>query len=222
MNIIRQFDLNTLGGVLRTHKGQEHPLFAEKEFWNLAGFVHVNGAHKLYGSGAKEVDIRRLYAWWAWAQTGLPKSPLAANADIIENVCTVLTAIFEGDPIFLSFGDTIRKAENDLNARTFVRLDGDVIVRKAVAANDFCNHLYHTPTGEGARAVASLNTATGSVVVSLENPNSEQVSCRELLQELWGHDAEGHKGFGESPRGEVYGTAHLEQVVAVLVRHLKA
>lgn len=218
-------DLDSLGGLLRATKGQDHPIFAEVSFWNLAEFVDVTGPHKLHGSGANDVDIRRLYAWWAWAKTGLPRFPHGEATDItdiVENVCAVLTAILEGDSIFLSFGDTFRSALDDLNGRTFVRIEGEVIVRKAVEAGDFCNHLYHTPTGESARAVASLNTATGSVTISLQDPDSETVSCRELLQKLWGMDAGGHKGIGGSPRGEVYGTAHLEQIVAELVRNLKA
>lgn len=218
-------DLDSLGGLLRAIKGQNHPLFSEVSFWNLAEFVDVTGPHKLHRSNANDVDIRRLYAWWVWAKTGLPRiTPGQATdvTDIVENACVVLTAIFEGDPLFLLLGDTFRSALDDLNARTFVRLEGDVIVRKAVAAGDFCNHLYHTPTGESARAVASLNTATGSVTISLQDSDSETVSCRDLLQTLWGMDAGGHKGIGGSPRGEVYGTAHLEQAVAELVRNLKA
>jgi len=219
-------DLDTVGGVLRATKGQGHPIFQRVGFWELAEFLDVNGAHRLAAAGADDDDVRAIYGWWAWAKTGLPRFPRDAVADataVIEAAGDVLARILVGcDNDLLKAGEAFRADEAALNARTFVRRDGDVIVRRAKVVGDFCNHLYVDPDGSPARAVVSLNTAFRSVTVSLADPDKETVSCRDLVQTLWGPEAGGHKGIGGGPREVAFDDTHLEAAVSAMVAGLGA
>jgi len=222
--LVSHLDLDTVGGVLRSTLGQGHPLFRHAGFWNLAEFIDVNGAHKISYADADEDDIRALYAWWAWAKTGLPRFPRDAVADVtstLDEAGAVLDRILNDlDTSLLLAGDAFRADEAALNARTFLRREGDVLVRTAATAGDFCNHLYTDPSGAAARAVVCLNTAFRAVTVSIADPDRETVSCRELVQDLWGPESGGHKGIGGGPREIPFDETHLEAAVAEMVRRL--
>ena len=222
--LISHLDLDTVGGVLRATLGQGHPIFRHAGFWELAEFLDVSGAHKLAAADADSGDVRAIYAWWAWAKTGLPRFPRDAVADAtaaIDAAGAVLNRILvDLDSDLLLAGDAFRADEAALNARTFVRRDGDVIVRRAEVGGDFCNHLYVDPTGASARAVVCLNTAFKSVTVSLADPDKETVSCRDLVQGLWGPEAGGHKGIGGGPREVAFDETHLEAALYAMVAGL--
>lgn len=222
--LVSHLDLDTVGGVLRSTLGQGHPIFRHREFWELAEFLDVNGAHKLADADADSEDIRAIYAWWAWAKRGLPRFPRDAVADVtatINEAGAVLDRILNDlDTSLLLAGDAFRADEAALNARTFVRREGSVLVRTAATAGDFCNHLYVDPEGSAARAVVCLNTATNTVTVSIADPDKEAVSCRDLVQNLWGPEAGGHKGIGGGPREVPFDETHLEAAVAAMVAAL--
>lgn len=222
--MISHLDLDTVGGVLRATLGQGHPIFRHAGFWELAEFLDVNGAHRLAAADADYDDVRAIYAWWAWAKNGLPRFPRDAVADAtaaIDAAGDVLVRILvDLEAGLLLAGDAFRADEAALNARTFVRRDGDVLVRRAEVGGDFCNHLYTDPSGVAARAVVCLNTAFRSVTVSIADPERETVSCRDLVQGLWGPEAGGHKGIGGGPREVAFDDTHLEAAVAAMVAGL--
>jgi hypothetical protein len=146
---------------------------------------------------------------------------VAARLAAIDAAGAVLGRILvDLDSDLLLAGDAFRADEAALNARTFVRRDGDVIVRRAEVGGDFCNHLYTDPTGASARAVVCLNTAFKSVTVSLADPDKETVSCRDLVQGLWGPEAGGHRGIGGGPREVAFDETHLEAALYAMVAGL--
>jgi len=222
--LISHLDLDTVGGCLRAFAGYAD-LFGDEHagFWNLAEFLDVSGAHKMGASGATDDDTARLYAWWAWAKAGLPRlardTVVDATAAIVASG-DALRRILADDVDMIEAGEAFRADEAALNTRTFVRREGDVLVRTAATAGDFCNHLYTDPTGVSARAVVCLNTAFRAVTVSLADPDNEAVSCRDLVQDLWGPEAGGHKGIGGGPREVAFDETHLEAAVAEMVRRL--
>ena len=222
--MISHLDLDTVGGVLRATLGQAHPIFRHRGFWELAEYLDVNGAHRLAAADADYDDVRSIYAWWAWAKNGLPRFPRDAVADAtaaIDEAGAVLNRILvDLDAGLLLAGEAFRADEAALNARTFVRREGDVIVRRAEVGGDFCNHLYTDPSGVPARAVVCLNTAFKAVTVSIADPEREAVSCRDLVQGLWGPEAGGHKGIGGGPREVPFDDTHLEAAVAAMVAGL--
>ena len=242
--LVSHVDLDTFGGVLRSMP-EFQDLFPPKNvdaaalakapaeaanvivsiwnnvnFWNLAEFVDVRGAHKLGESGVGERYLSQIYAFWAWSKSPeggprLPRDQVTDVTNLVRAAGEALRRIFHDDAELLAAGDAFRAAEDDLNKRTFLRREGDVIVRIAGFSRDFCNHLYVTPNGEVGRAVASYGRESGSVTISLADPVSG-VSCRAIVQELWGAEAGGHDGIAGSPREKNMGEEGLEDAVQAL------
>lgn len=246
--LVSHVDLDTFGGCLRS-MGAFQDLFPPKNvdaaalakvpaeaaaavtsiwnnvnFWDLAEYVDVRGAHKLGGSGAGERALRQLYAFWAWSKSPaggprLPRDQVTDVTDLVVSAGEVLRRIFHDDADLLAAGDAFRAAEDDLNRRTFLRREGDVVVRIAGLSRDFCNHLYTDPHGVPRRAVAALSRESGSVTISLADP-VPGVSCRAIVQGLWGPEAGGHEGIAGSPREKDMGEAGLEDAVQALAKAL--
>jgi hypothetical protein len=84
-------------------------------------------------------------------------------------------------------------AKAKLDQESLVEDLGVVLLR---SSDQFTNHLYRS-----AKAVVSFNTKFQSVTVSLADP-IPGVSCREIVQDLWGPEAGGHDGIAGSPRGQ--------------------
>jgi hypothetical protein len=212
--LVSHIDLDTVGGVLRAHPDYRD-LFVDG-FWNLAEFVDVNGAHKIAGAMAADADLKRLYAWWAYAKKmpRLSRDREEEITQVIVDAGEALRLVLADDTEMNLAGELFREKEARFNEATFVRQDGPVIVRVGA---DFCNHLYATPSGVAARAVVALNTRLHSVTVSLADPDQESFSCVEIVQKLWGPEAGGHKGIAGGPRGTPFNSQHLEEVVAELL-----
>ncbi len=215
---VSHLDLDTVGGVLRALP-EFADLFAPEHagFWRLAAFVDTNGAHRVNLSGATEADIARLYGWWAYFKT-LPRLGFNALNDCTDTVLgcgPVLRALLADDAGRIEAGRAFRAAEDALNAASFVGWHGPVLARKSPCVGDFVNHLYTAPNGTVARAVVGFNPEAGSVTVSLESP-VPGVSCRDIVQGLWGPLAGGHAGIAGSPRGEVMTEAQFMDCVRAI------
>ena len=199
---VSHFDLDTLGGVLRAWGMTGFFGGRMESFWDLAEFVDVNGPHRLAQAGASEEDLERLHAFWAWSsENRLPRAEEVTDVTkFFAEAESVLRRILqgEGDPELLRAGRDFREAGEKLNRESLVQVVSDVAVR---CSPGFTNHLYALPHGAPCKAVAAYNTSHGSVTVSLADP-IEGVSCREVVQALWGPDAGGHDGIAGSPRGQ--------------------
>lgn len=217
--LVSHVDLDTFGGCIRALDGQGEFVRSSFEgFWDLAEFVDVNGAHKLSESGASEEDIRKLYAFWAWSKANVPRFDRDRVTDITHTVFAAADALRQicgADLSMLEAGDELRANEQALNVATFRRREGQVIVRVAENSRDFCNHLYADPSGVPGSAVASYNRESGAVTISLADP-VPGVSCRAILQDLWGPEAGGHDGIAGSPRGQIMGEGALGAAVFAL------
>ena len=124
----------------------------------------------------------------------------------------------------MTAGAKLAEEEADLNAESFVELHGDAVIYRA--SDQFVSALYTTPAdmarpgawkpNHAAKAVVAYNTKTLAVTVSLAEP-VEGVSCRALVQALWGPDAGGHDGIAGSPRGVEMTEAAAADAVEVLL-----
>jgi hypothetical protein len=217
--LVSHVDLDTFGGCLRAIGHAELFRSSFQGFWNLAEFIDTRGPHKISQSGAEEREIRVLNAFWAWSKTNVPRFPRDQVTDITSTVracADALTEILEiGNRELLLAGDAYRADEQALNTRTFSRREGDILVRIAEVNRDFCNHLYVDPSGQPAKAVVGYNRESGSVTISLADP-IPNVSCRAILQTLWGPEAGGHDGIAGSPREKNMGVEGLEAAVRAL------
>lgn len=201
--LVSHLDLDSIGGALRAMGVST--LFAEdfQGFWDLAAFIDTNGPHKLSASGASDLDQSRLYAFWAWKETTVPRFDTTRVHDVtryIHQACDALAFIFAGDETYLEAGQVMKARTDELNAATFERIQGgEVVVRVTDDNYGFCNHLYDTPTGEPYASVAAYNKDGGTITISLSEA-IQNVSCRDIMQNLFGNEAGGHEGIAGSPR----------------------
>jgi len=215
--LVSHLDLDTVGGCLRALG--DTTLFTERNqtFWDLAEYVDLKGPHKLGSSGASQADLDRLYAYWAWHRAHTPRFPRDATSDVTAAVLAAgeaLSLILAGDESLLDAGRAFWEAGEALNRTTFRRITSDGIIVR-VTGRAFCNHIYNTPDGVVGKAIVSLTQADGSIRVSLADP-IEGVSCRDLVQALWGPEAGGHAGIAGSPRELVMTEEDMEAAVSAL------
>jgi len=204
---LSHIDLDALGGILALLGTKPNV----PSFWDLAAFVDLNGPHKLSESGASKEDLARLDAWWAWKDTNLQyperDGSVSDVTEYIKFAANTLEAILAGREHMLEAGAKWREKNEALNASSFVGIYNDVAVR---VGPTFVNHLYTPPLGYSvaangetrtapAKAVVGFNTMRGDITVSLADP-IEGVSCRDVVQALWGGKAGGHVGIAGSPR----------------------
>jgi hypothetical protein len=202
---LSHFDLDTLGGCMALLGNK--PEVAG--FWELAEFIDLNGAHKLFQSGASEENIRRLNAFWAWSRNyrvfpNRDGSPSDVTDKVAEGV-RIVERVLADDAELLAAGDVYAKAEGELNRSTFVEAKDGVLVR---TSSQFVNHLYADPDGKANEAVVSYNTTTGAITVSFADAPKGK-SAREIVQSLWGELAGGHAGIAGSPRDKRMGLNDL-------------
>ena len=221
--LISHVDLDTLGGCLRARGNRA--LFAEafQPFWDLAEYVDTHGFHKLAESGADAPTTRALYAYTAWASThglGRLSGTVTDVTAYIAEAAEVLQRILDrSDPDLYEAGVAFEAAGAALNRATFSRWEGHIILRVTTQERQFCNHMYSDPAGVAGVAVACFNPFSGTVTISLAEP-VEGVSCRAILQELWGREAGGHDGSAGSPRGMKMTDQDFQDAVAGLASKL--
>ena len=211
---LSHIDLDSLGGCAAIlGLKPEAPAF-----WALAEFVDLRGPHRLSESGASAEDVARLHAFWAWSQSHRVQVPREGHADATDAVLAGVEAIRRicaDDPEMLAAGAAHAAGEAALNAESFVKVEGGVILRRSP---QFVNHLYAAPDGTPAAAVVALNESTGAVTVSFADqpPPGGAVA---IVQGLWGSLAGGHLGIAGSPRGRAMTMGDAEDAfVATMVR----
>lgn len=226
------FDLDTLGGcwAVLGYKYDTSPL--AMAFWALAEFVDVNGPHRLaegraravalYGEAAADGAMTAIHAFWAWSQANRGPRVTAelvdltahvkAAVDVLEHLLSTAHAgmFTDGsvDQVVQEARDTFRgrledagrafaAAEDALHASSLYATSGPVALR---VADSFVNHLYLPVQGA---AVVGFNPKFGSVTVSFADGAASPVSAVEIVQNLWGPLAGGHRGIAGSPRDRV-------------------
>lgn len=197
--LISHIDVDTLGGLMRAQPDFQ-PYFSEEfqPFWDFVEFVDTMGWHK---ADPAHPEYARLSAFAAWSQKNRINTPRDQNTDVTDFVTSALgflTCVLKYDPEAIALGASYLADQDSLNEKSWIRTTPfGLVVRRSTA---FVNHLYRDPTGEVGSAVISLNDKTGAITISLADP-IPNLSCRAVVQELWGSEAGGHDGIAGSPRG---------------------
>lgn len=200
---VSHVDLDTVGGCMRAlgYAYWFEPEFAS--FWEAAEHVDVRGPHRL---PADHPERRRLQAVWAYFGSARKQYPRDQVVDITADIHAAAEAIggiLSGEEAYLRAGDEFAAAESALNRKSLRGSVGPVARAIVVRESDqFTNHLYNIEGGLVGVAVVAHNTKMGSITVSLADP-IPGVSCRQVVQELWGPEAGGHDGIAGSPRGKM-------------------
>jgi len=212
---ISHLDLDTFGGLFRSHPVRGHEFGPgvgthfgpeTQAFWDLAERIDVNGAHRLPELCSDLALAARLNGFLAWFHTQ-PRAPWDRVTDVtsaVDQAALVLLELFADDPARIEAGQAFVAAEAALNARSFQSVAGvgpRAIVRQT-EDRAFVNHLYRTPEGDLHEAVVHWDQIAGTVTISVANPEEwPGVSCRAIVQALWGPEAGGHPGIAGGPRG---------------------
>lgn len=197
--LISHIDADTLGGLMRA-SGQYAPLFNLEGFWEFVEFVDTHGWHK---ADPTHPHFTHLSAIGAYLQSNRPNTPRDTNSDVTEFVVGAMefvSRLLKGGLEELQVGVKFVKAQDDLNLSSWVTTTPfNVVVRRATT---FTNHLYRDPNGMVGVGIVAYNDSLGSITISLADP-IKGVSCREVVQSLWGQQAGGHDGIAGSPRGQI-------------------
>lgn len=192
---------------------------SSESFFQLAAFLDINGAHKINLFNASDLDIKKYYACEYYIKK---LKPQASSKDVINvtnelvGLALILRDIICEDPDLIKDGEAFMRREECLNKESFIDKIGDLIIR---VHHEFVNHLYMTPIGEVGRAIITFNTINGSIIVSFSDP-IHGISCKEIVQNLWGKDAGGNDGIAESPRGERMSFSDLKEAVSFVNQEL--
>jgi hypothetical protein len=223
--LVSHVDLDTFGGIARVLfelTGEDRfDLFSSAEnFWELAEKLDLKGAHR-FGYGVKATGPsteRAMYAWLQWSsqrdnQVTRPEKTDDVT-DSVLHALGIINRILDADGQLLEAGEYYKDELEQLDKDTFVERLGDVIIR---VGPTFTNHLYRD-----AQAVVAYNTHHGSVTVSVSDPDENpDVSCRDLVQSLWGDEAGGHAGIAGSPRGKRMHVTSMVEVAHAIAERLK-
>jgi len=218
---VSHLDLDTVGGCLRT-MGYFAPLFgaAHAEFWALAEYVDVNGPHRM---DPNHPEAHNLLAFWAWMEACRPRMSRDEVEEVTDFVMeagqALLRILVQRHAGLIAAGQRFAARGRVLGSVSFVRhcRVGEYLVVAREAAQ-FVNHCYRLDDGQVADVVVAFNTAQHSVTVSFESP-IEGLSCRWLVQDLWGPEAGGHDGIAGSPRGQVMTAADRDALFHEIVEH---
>jgi len=230
--LISHVDLDTIGGVLRAGGDHQH-LFAPEfqGFWDTAEWIDLNGVH---GFDTEHAEAPRMFAVWAWIgehREHWPKDQLADVTDFMNHAADAIHTILTGKTSRHTQQELMDAGKAHLDARDALALASwaetrqtpsgtAIIIRKS---ETFVNHLYQDPNGVSAVSIIAFNTAENALTVSLFE-DIEGVSCRDMVQDLWGPLAGGHQNIAGSPRGQPMTSDDLEdlarRLLATLERHV--
>lgn len=196
--VISHIDLDTLGGVaaLMGRKKQDD------EFWKACEFIDLNGVHRL-NEGNEEIR-NKIIAYNSYAAINHMDKvcEITDVTDIILKRIDVINKILDNDMNLISSGlnfynEELKKIEECLvtendNLRVFFSKEGI-----------FCNASYYS--NKRCKVIPYIVTYNGlykSLSFSSEN-GGKDISCRKIMQNLFGMEAGGHDGIAGSPRNQV-------------------
>jgi multimeric flavodoxin WrbA len=184
----------------------------------ICGYVDVNGPHRLGDIDISKEDDEKIHAWWA-TEEAMERKPRDKITDVTEDVKKagkILGEIMTHEKGHIEKGKKFKEDGEKLDEESFFDSEGIVLVRKS---DQFVNHLYKHDK-KVYKGVAALNTKHNSVTVSLERA-VPGVSCKNVVQGLWGPEAGGHDGIAGSPRGKSMTEKDLKDAAKALDMALK-
>ncbi len=216
--LVSHIDVDTLGGLMRAQARLSHLFEAQHSaFWDFAESVDVSGWHK---ADPKHSEFLKLSALAAWIQDNRPQIPrdqISDISDFCEKAFVFAERVLSADDQALDVGARFINNQNNLNETSWLTTTpANVVVRKS---DSFVNHLYRDPNDLVGAAIVAYNTKLKSITISLESPIAN-ISCRQIVQDLWGMEAGGHDGIAGSPRGQDMSEADLITAVNAVSQRL--
>lgn len=204
---ISHVDLDTIGGIMTlvdSHCIQD----SQNRFWEAAAFVDVHGPHKIneFLDMDNEQDQQIHYmlaAYWDFSQNHRIFPPSDGNVknvqDEINDHIIAVQKILLKESEMIEKGKTFLENSEKLNKESLAQYSDFVILRDHSL---FTNHLYNLPKhfkDQSPRdAVVAYNPTNESVILSFAE--QQDISCVDVVQDLWGNEAGGKDVIAGSPR----------------------
>lgn len=165
---------------------------------NIIAYIDSQGFHKIKSLKLSKKTLEKIYAIKASIKAPLPKKdkPIDVTNTILSIGSKIFKIIKSHDEDLINQGLSLKEKEDTLEKDSFHSIIGNVIIR---ISDKFVNFLY-THNNKTYKAVAAFNTKDNSIIISLERPNPF-ISCKKIVQKLWGPLAGGHDNIAGSPRG---------------------
>ena len=193
-------DLDTVGGCAILMGNQPYSREYPK-FWEIAGYLDVNGAHHIHKYEQKYQDI--FNAYWAWSsENRTPRvSEVTECTESILNHIQVISYI-----LGISYDNTeyIEKGKvwesKQLEIAESLLLEETPEVRVYKSNGIFVNGSYFSPTLNSlANMIVAYYTKDSKITISCSDGT---VDCVGIMQELFGNLAGGRRGIAGSPHGQ--------------------
>lgn len=195
--IISHIDLDTVGGCLAL-MGQK----TENEaFWSGAGFIDCNGIHHIHE--LSENVQQQLNAVYAWNESQhLERSMEVRDVTaLILSFGEAIRKILLGDFEMLADGERWAKEVEAKTENCLVWENGRLRMFE-IPDNTFCSAAYYSPKyGKIAEATLAYNLWKKSITIAFAD-GGKTYSAKEIVQEIWGELAGGHRGIAGSPRNQ--------------------
>lgn len=214
--VISHIDLDTIGGCLALLGVKPE----DEEFWKGAEFIDIKGNHHIKEL-SKEVEDK-INAYSAYNST-LEKVDRTKITDVTERILSyksILERIINNDKELIKKGiewtqEISTKIEKCLEYET-----DNVRIFRSVD-NIFCSASYYSETKKKIiPTTLTYNMVTKSITLAFED-GGEKYSAKEIVQNLWGDKAGGHRGIAGSPRGVEMSEEDFENIKKYLNTILK-
>lgn len=213
--IISHIDLDTLGGCAAL-MGLKHE---NEEFWSAVEYIDLNGPHHL---NELEESIRNMIiaynSYAAINHMDKVNDVVDVTSIIIDRINTI-NKILEGDTTLINEGiDFYRNEQLKINNCLLVENPNIRVFYSKQGL--FCSASYYSDNYKKIIPyIISYNGFYNSITVSSED-GGKLLSCKTLVQELWGSEAGGHNGIAGSPRNIVMTNDDFVMITKILNERL--
>lgn len=207
--VVSHLDLDTLGGIL----GLLSLRHGNEEFWEGVEFVDLNGPHRIHELPQKVQN--QIQAYWAWNEFKPLDASQTKVTDITKHVqqnSLALRFILENDKGMIDRGKEFARSEVEKVEACLIEEDDRI--RVFATNGPFTAASYYSPSLQKSISLTiSYNTQHGSITLATCD---KSLSCREVMQELFGKEAGGHASIAGSPRGKRMTLADFNNIVEMV------
>ncbi len=205
--VISHIDLDTIGGCLSLIGCKP----VSESFWEGAGFIDCNGIHHI--KELPETVQEQLNSYYAWNfENHLERSlEIRDVTDIILEHGKIIESILNGNQDLLDKGKVWYK-EQERKTESCLVWENEKLRIFQIEDNTFCAAAYYSPKLKTvAQATLSYNLTKKSITLAFED-GGKVCSAADIVRELWGELAGGHRGIAGSPRNQEMTKCDWERV----------
>lgn len=213
--IVSHMDLDTIGGCLALLGLKPE----DKEFWKGAEFIDIKGNHHIKELSKEVQDKINAYSAF---NSKLEKINQRKITDVTERLLlykNVLEKIINNDKELINEGRRWTQEILEKIEKCLIYEDENIRIFKS-RDNIFCSAAYYSEAKKKIiPTTLTYNMVTKSITLAFED-GGKKYSAKEIVQNLWGDKAGGHRGIAGSPRGVEMSEEDFENIKKYLKEKL--